>query len=274
VINEIILNKYLQIKKQNTIEGFKLRQVRDLLITEFTDDFWMVVACDSDGGIGPKEFDTVYSTGYELGRLGARVPIMEILASGAVPILVVDTLTVEMEPTGKEIICGVNDEAIEAGMGNDIVITGSTEDNVKTVQTGMGVVIIGLVQKKDFRPGQSLPGDIVVCIGIPKSAPEFKLSYSDPAIANPKIIRQLDKLGFIHDILPVGSKGIKYEFSELAISAGLIPRYFEKIKVDVLKSGGPSTCCLISLSKEMLKVLIEKIDKPIFEIGELVRQEL
>jgi hypothetical protein len=234
----------------------------------------MITACDSDGGIGPKELDTVYSSGYELGRLGARVPIMEILASGAVPILTVDLLSVEMEPTGKEIILGVKEESIDAGMSSKIILTGSTEDNVKTVQTGMGVVIIGLVQKKDFRPGNSMKGDIVVCIGVPKSAPEFKVTYSDPEIADPKTILALGQLSFIHDILPVGSKGIKHEFSELAGSACLTSHYYNDIKVDVTKSGGPSTCCLISLLPEMLDELKTSINKPVFVIGELTEQKI
>lgn len=271
---EIILERYRQLKNQNFSEGFNVRQVRDLVVTEFTDDFWMVSACDSDGGIGPKEMDTIYSTGYELGRLGARVPIMEILASGAVPVLALDLLAVEMEPTGKEIIRGVKDESILAGMSDRIIVSGSTEDNVKTVQTGMGVVIIGLVQKKDFRPGNSGMGDVVVCIGSPKSAPEFKVKYSDPEIADPQTIRELSKLNFIHDILPVGSKGIKHEFAELAKSAGLVPVYNENNKVDVSKSGGPSTCCLISLPGEMITILKERINKPIFEIGKLMAQKI
>ncbi|MCX6168522.1 MAG: hypothetical protein NTX65_04220 [Ignavibacteriales bacterium] len=269
MIEEIILNKYIQLKGKKAGDGFEVRQVRDLVITEFTDDFWMIVACDSDGGIGPKKLDTVYSSGYDLGRLGARVPIMEILASGAVPILVVDVLSVEMEPTGKEIIRGVKDEAIDAGMNSNIIITGSTEDNVATIQTGMGVVIIGLIQKKDFRPGNSIAGDSVVCIGIPKSAPEFKVVFSDSEIADPRTINELGKLDFIHDILPVGSKGISHEFAELAKSANLFPNYNQNLNVDVSKSGGPSTCCLVSLPKNMIDVLREKIEKPMFTIGEL-----
>ncbi|MEW6508051.1 MAG: AIR synthase related protein [Bacteroidota bacterium] len=239
------------------------------MVTKLTDDLWIVVSSDSDGGIGPKKNDTVFSPPYDLGRLGARVPLMEMIASGSIPIMVVDVLAVEMEPTGKEIIKGVKDEAEEAGMNSNAVVTGSTEDNVETVQTGMGVVIIGLVEKNDFRPGKSAKGDIVVSIGIPKSAPEYKVVYNDPVIANTKTVRQLNQLSFVHDILPVGSKGIKHEFYEIGKSAGLRPYYFDVVEIDVTKSGGPSTCCLVSLNKKDLKNLASKIDKPITIIGEL-----
>ncbi len=264
----LLYQRYRELKESNT-NLFNTRHVRDLLISELTDDLWIVVSSDSDGGIGPKKHDTVFSPAYDLGRLGTRVALMEMMASGALPIMVVDVLSVEMEPTGKEIIEGVKDEAEEAGMNRDIVITGSTEDNVETVQTGMGVVIIGLVHKNDFRPGKSLNGDIVVAIGKPKSAPEYKIIFNDNEITNTKTIIELNRCKFIHDILPVGSKGIQHEFYELGKSAGLLPHYYSVNDIDVTKSGGPSTSCLISLPKNELQNLQNKIDKPMCVIGEL-----
>lgn len=269
MISDPLLEKYRLLKKQNELNLFPTRSVRDLLISELTDDFWMVVACDSDGGIGPKKYDSVFSSAYDLGRFGARVPIMELLASGAIPVLIVDTLCVEMNPTGKEIICGIRDEASEAGMNGDLVVTGSTEDNVITYQTGIGVTVIGFVHKKDFKPGVSNKNDIVVCIGIPKSAPEYKVQLNDSEITDSKLIRQLVSLQFIHDVLPVGSKGIVHEFNELAKSAGLLPYYFESENIDYTKSGGPSTCCIASLPKSHLDILKMSINKPITSIGKL-----
>ena len=272
MITDILLEKYKALKEQNNSEAFKTRSVRDLLVTELTENFWMIITCDSDGGIGPKKHDTIFSPAYDLGRLAARVPIMEMLSSGALPVLVVDTLCVEMEPIGKEIIRGVRDEVSEAGLNGDFVVTGSTEDNVVTYQTGVGVTAIGFVEKKDFKPGRSLKDDIVICVGVPKSAPEYKVHYADNGIANPRLIKQLNSFEFIHDILPVGSKGISHEFSELAKSAGLTPFYYDGITLDVTKSGGPSTCCIISLPKNKLNLLKDKIDKPVTVIGELRKQ--
>ncbi|MDQ7818049.1 MAG: AIR synthase related protein [Melioribacteraceae bacterium] len=269
MITESLLKKYKQLKESNDRNSFPVRHVRDLLVTELTNDLWMVVSSDSDGGIGSKKFDTIFSPSYDLGRLGTRVPLMEMLASGALPIMVVDVLSVEMEPTGKEIIRGVRDEVEEAGLNGDNVVTGSTEDNVETVQTGMGVVIIGIVDKSDFRPGRSINNDIVVSVGKLKSAPEYKVVFDDLEIANTKTVRQLIKLPFIHDILPVGSKGIKHEFYELAKSAGLLPRYHNIIEIDITKSGGPSTCCLVSLPENELENLKNIIAKPISLIGDL-----
>jgi len=269
MITDLILEKYKALKEQNNDKTFKTRGVRDLLITELTENFWMITTCDSDGGIGSKKYDIIFSPAYDLGRLAARVPIMEMLASGALPVIVVDTLCVEMDPTGKEIIKGIRDEVNEAGLNGDLVVTGSTEDNVNTDQTGVGVVVVGFIEKNDFRPGRSLEGDLVVCLGIPKSAPEYKVHFTDDEIANTKLLKQLNSFDFIHDVLPVGSKGISYEFRELATSANLSPFYYNDITLDLTKSGGPSTCCLVSFQIDKLKQLKEKIDKPITVIGEL-----
>lgn len=269
MLTDLLLEKYKVLKEQNNCEAFKTRSVRDLLVTELTENFWMITTCDSDGGIGPKKLDAVFSPAYDLGRLAARVPIMEMLSSGALPILVVDTLCVEMDPVGKEIIRGVRDEVSDAGLNRDLVVTGSTEDNVVTYQTGVGIVVVGFVEKEDFKPGRSLENDLVICIGVPKSAPEYKVHYADNGIANTKLIKQLNSFEFIHDILPIGSKGISHEFSELAKSANLSPFYYEGITLDITKSGGPSTCCLVSLQKNKLDLIKDKIDKPITLIGEL-----
>jgi len=266
---DLLSQKLEQFRTDKTSNPFAIRNIRDLVITELTDEIWMITACDSDGGIGPKPLDTFHTSAYDLGRFGMRVPLMEILASGAEPILTADLLTVEMEPTGKEIIRGVMDELHEAGVNPNTAVTGSTEDNVKTVQTGMGVVITGFIHRNNFRPGKSLAGDVVAVIGIPKSAPEYKVECNDPEITSPSTVRELLALEFIHEILPVGSKGIKHESGELAKTAGLLFSYNQNPDISITKSGGPSTCCLVSLSPDNYNKLKEEITKPVSLIGEL-----
>ncbi|MBU1098041.1 MAG: hypothetical protein CVV23_05025 [Ignavibacteriae bacterium HGW-Ignavibacteriae-2] len=273
MLNDELLKKYKQMKENPDSDFLNVRSARDLLVTELTEDFWMIVSCDSDGGIGPKEKDTVQCSGYSLGRFAARVPLMEMLACGAIPVLIVDVLAVEMDPTGKEIIEGIRDEAAQAGMKKDFVVTGSTEDNVVTIQTGLGVVVIGLVKKEDFRPGKSESGDLVICIGFPKSAPADKVDFNDKEIANLETIRLVRKLDYINDILPVGSKGIKYEFDQLGLSAGLKSVIKKNLEIDTLKSGGPTTCFLISLPPIKVKELENKIDRPFTIIGHLIADE-
>jgi hypothetical protein len=226
------------------------RRVRDLSVLTIAPGVMLVVACDSNGGIGPKPGDTVPVSGYELGRLAARVPLEEMIACGAAPILLIDTLNVEREPTGAAIIAGVHDEMRDADMDPASALNGSTEDNVATVATGVGIVVLGLAAEDRFRPGRAKGGDTVLCVGVPKSAPRHQVVSDDPAILRPSALRQLASLAAIGDILPVGSRGIAAEAHDLATFAGLTFVPDGSPAIDMAASGGPGTCCLITVSPE------------------------
>lgn len=222
------------------------KQVRDLTVLTLSDDLMLVVAVDSDGGIGPKPGDVVKVSGVEAGRFAMRVPLMEILACGAVPVAAFDCLTVEMEPTGKTIISGVREELRSIGLSEHFPLSGSTEDNVPTRQTGIGVMVLGIVQSGDFRPGTSKKHDVVFCIGVPKSGPKDTVSLNDPSIATSAAVASVRLLDHVHDILPVGSKGILYEANEMAKSAELHFESSPSCTIDLERSAGPSTCFICS----------------------------
>ncbi|WP_227764344.1 AIR synthase related protein [Zhaonella formicivorans] len=245
------------------------KKVRDLSLYPLLPGIALVIACDSDGGIGPKEHDLVRISAYELGRFGTRVPLLELLAAGAKPFLVVDTLTVEMEPTGKEIIAGVADEVRAAGLDPAMALTGSTEDNVPTTSTGMGVTAIGVVREADLRAGKSLPRDMVVCVGVRKSGPEDQIISADPEIMDLPAMVRINSLPCVHDVLPVGSRGIFYEAQQLARSAGLAFCPDPYFPLDGNKSGGPGSCVLVTLSAENYELLHKISAKPCFVVGRL-----
>src|SRR5207302_10481644 len=115
---------------------------RDLLYVRISASEVLVIATDSAGGLGPKPADTVAVPAEIVGRFAARVPLLEIVAAGAVPLVVVDTLAVERHPTGEAILAGVLEQAAIAGVAAEAV-TGSTEDNVATVATGVSVTVHG-----------------------------------------------------------------------------------------------------------------------------------
>lgn len=260
----------LKLHKENPASGFPVRTIRDLLVVELFPNVNLVVASDSTGGIGPKEKDTFPAPGYLLGRLAARVPLMEMLSAGATPLLVVDTLSVEMSPTGEEIIKGVREEVELSGLAGSKVVTGSTEDNVPTVATGMGVVAIGIAEEKDLRPGKSQAGDAVVCVGFPKSAPEDEVRLDDTEIADVGCVRTLSRAGFIHDILPVGSHGSGFEANEMARTSNLKLNITDDTTIPLKKTGGPSTCVLVSMRTEKVEELRSIVNQPVTVIGELI----
>lgn len=244
-------------------------QIRDLTKIDLGDKFSLVVAVDSDGGIGPLRGDVIKCPAYILGRFAIRVPLMEILASGSVPIAAFDMLTIPMKGPGEEIVRGVRDELLEAGLDDTFPLSGSTEDNVPANMTGVGTTVIGVVHKSDFRPGSSKSGDEIICIGTPKSGPDDEVRLDDKDIVCQNNIRKILKVEGVHDILPVGSHGIAYEVGEMAKLASLKFELAKNISVNLNKSAGPSTCVLSSCTKSAVKVIKEVISTPVFLIGRM-----
>ena len=83
------------------------KRCRDLSIIAIGEEKVLVIACDCAGGIGPKAGDAIKVSAEIIGRFTARVALMEVLAIGAEPISLVNTLSVEYNPTGKGIIEGM-----------------------------------------------------------------------------------------------------------------------------------------------------------------------
>ena len=144
-----------------------IRTARDLSVFEINYESVMVVGCDSAGGIGPKPLDKVKVSGYTLGRFTARVALMEVLAVGATPVCLTNTLGVEPDPTGFEILEGIKIEIQLAGLGSSLVVIGSMEKTVAVEQTGIGITVVGLAPKNNLRIGLSRPDDLLVAVGRP-----------------------------------------------------------------------------------------------------------
>jgi len=248
-----------------------VKQCRDLTLLTMPDGSLLVTACDSLGGIGPKAQDQVSTAGYVVGRFASRVPLMEVMAAGAKPQVLINTLCVEMSPTGKEILKGIRDE-IRAGELDIPVVTGSTEENVATCQTGVGVTVIGLVTPEgQLRAGSAAQDDLVICIGKPKVGPEVDLA--DEELADLSTLHHILQLDYVNDILPVGSKGIAYEAKLLANTAGLTLELGTDLStglsLDLAKSAGPATCLLCSLPPDSWLDFRQQVHKPLTVVGRL-----
>ena len=240
-----------------------LKTVRDVLLFELAGGQVLVVGCDSSGGIGPKPCDKLKVDGYILGKFTARAALMEVLAVGASPVCVVDTLGVEPEPLGAEILSGIRAEAKQAGLDPQLAVTGSTEKNIAVVQTGIGVTVIGTCQKNQLKIGTTQAGDIVAVVGVPSVADEVLPAEKAGKIAETKDILTLQKLDFIHEIIPVGSTGVLHELETLAEGAQLKCEIIPQSEIDLKKSAGPSTAVLASLRREDIEKLRAAVNNPL-----------
>lgn len=239
-------------------------KVRDLSLIPIDEYKSLVIACDSNASIGEKESDYKKAPYEEVAISAMKVPFMEVMATGAKPFLVVDNLCVEMESAGKNIISNMKAELNRRGYGNSVHLTGSTEDNMPTKQTGIGVTVIGYLDKNDSRIGKTLQGDKIVCVGIPKSGVYDYDSYSeyDDDIANIGTVNKLLALPYVHEILPVGSKGAWYEAQQLCETSGLKCKKVACNKIDAKRSAGSSTAVLCSLNEKDYSNLVASINAP------------
>lgn len=242
---------------------------RDVSIFELIDGLFMVVGCDSAGGIGPKPLDKVKVDGRTLGRFTARVALMEVSAAGALPICLVNTPSVEPEPTGVEILEGIRSEVQHAGLDQDLVITGSMEENIRVNQTGLGVTVIGLASRKQLKIGKSKPGDLIIAVGIPCVGMEVLAAEKQNRIADLQDLLKLISLSFVHEVIPVGSKGIRHEASVIAQDSHLRVKLQEKPGVNLEKSAGPGTTVMVTIPKDAFNQLSQLVNKPKHVIGML-----
>lgn len=259
----------MKTSKKAPIIPLPLQTYRDVLLFELENQQVMVVGCDSSGGIGPKPLDKLKVSGYILGKFTARVVLMEVLATGAKPLCLVDALGVELNPTGLEILKGLKEEAARAGLEPRFAVTGSSEKNFEVEQTGIGVTAIGLTTKDLLKIGTSQPRDLIVAIGIPSVGNEVIQAEKEGKTADCLDVLKLLSLEFVHEVIPAGSMGIAHEVEILAKSAKLGFKLPDQQKVNVKKSAGPATVIIATLPKSNLANLKAQINKPINLVGSL-----
>jgi hypothetical protein len=243
-----------------------INSFRDVSLLQINEKEVLVIACDSAGGIGEKKYDQIKVSNKILGKYTVKVPLMEVMSIGAEVISVIDNLAVEYKPTGKKIIAGIKENLKLINSAE--LLNGSTEENIKTVQTALGVTVIGKTTLKKLKKYTfSKKNNIVAAAGLPLVG-ENLMKYKSKAVNFKKFLK-LKELDYINQFLPVGSKGILYEAKILAKENNY---NFEIIsnKVDLEKSAGPASVILLSLKEEKFSKLKNEIDLPFNKIGKLV----
>lgn len=244
-----------------------VRRLRDLTVVDQADGTSWVIACDSVGSIGPKPADVYPADARTVAHFAARVPLIEVLAAGATPQVIVDTLCVELDPTGIEMIEEVRAIAAELGLDADRV-TGSTEDNVPSVSTGIGVTVLATIATAELGQSNADTGSRVLCLGRPTSAPTDRVEIGDPRMISFATLAAVRKVGGVGDALPVGSKGVGHEAELLAQTHGLTWQQ-AKHDVDLEHSGGPASCVLVAVRPDAVNAVLDLLpaDLPRADIG-------
>ncbi|MCC5911090.1 MAG: alpha-ribazole-5-phosphate synthase [Clostridiaceae bacterium] len=249
----------------------KIKRFRDLTLIKHTEDKYLVIACDSCGGIGAKSQDVLKVPFEVVGYYTTRVALMEVLSVGAKVVTVINTLAVEMNPSGKEIIKGIQSLLKEAEI-DMTCLNGSTEENFPTCQTGIGITVIGEVEEANIKANTSHKEDCIIALGIPKVGGELKIPF-DEEICSIEDLKDLIKIKEIKEIYPVGSKGILYEADCLAKANNFHLKIFEDQELDLKKSAGPATVVVFTINKEALPIVKERIKKPLRVIGKLIEED-
>lgn len=251
------------------------RRLRDLLVIELGATC-LVMACDSAGGIGPGPADVLRVPGRTVGLFAARVALMEVIASGARPLGA--SLTVSGPPSvAAEVRRGVLEEMRLAGLDETALIM-STEKNMPTFQTGVGVTAVGTAAAGGLLAGGAKPGHVLAAVGLPKVGPE--VWEGDPETVDLPTTLRILRSGAVGDLLPVGSRGIRAESLDLAASAGLKLRLHpdqlpdrclaRHVHLDLDKSAGPATVLLLTAPPSGMSVVeLAASGRPVHVLGVL-----
>ena len=245
---------------------------RDLTLVPWDEETYLVVSCDSSGGIGNKAEDRIEVSPRKLGFYTTQVALMEMLSIGVRPLALSNTLSVEMNPAGEEIIKGIHDALHLLEDTVQVEVTGSTEENIKVSQTGMGITLMGRVNSKEFRFPKTSEHDLAVVAGKPMVG-EMLLKADQSEIFGLETLQRILGKEYIHELIPAGSKGIIHEIRELEKREDLVFRASGIEPVDLCTSSGPATSALITIEKNNLDALRKDAGIPVYVVGEFIKKE-
>lgn len=242
-----------------------VRRFRDLLLLR-QGGLVFVIACDSNAGIGDRPADLLHQPGRVTGFGAAKVPLMEVMAAGASPVVLVNNLSCSLDGSGREVLAGIQDCVRLSG--HHPVITGSDETNVATTQSGVGITVIGIAEADSLLLGRADAGDLVLVVGRPMDGLHVPYEETDSNVVTPADVSMIVSSGLVHEVLPVGSKGIAYEARELARTSDL-KFAARRSDIDLSLSAGSSTCILLSCSADAISELTELTAHPLTIVGSL-----
>lgn len=205
----------------------------------------LVVASDNSGAIGLKQQDTVQVPYDIVGYYIFRVAALECYCAGASPKAVI-LQNFCGDEAWEGLVKGITRGLQEVSVP-DVPISGSTESNFSLVQSAVGLTVIG---KRTNDVAMSaipfLENTKVAVIGLPLVGKE--VIEQGKEIAPLQLVKELSQLEEAV-LLPIGSKGVLYKLNRLFSNRTFLKNEVHSV-IDLEKTSGPSTCCLIAFPAE------------------------
>ncbi|WP_057914036.1 hypothetical protein [Peribacillus muralis] len=214
----------------------------DSLVLPFSASESLIISSDNSGGIGMKEKDVVQVPYEIVGYYSFRVAVMECLSVGGIPLSIVMNNFCGAE-AWEGLTSGIKQGLDELGI--TLPVTGSTETNMPLLQSALGLIVIG--KRRNERVNKQILQCKIGLIGRPLVGEEVMKQQA--SIAPLSLYKSLCEMEEVQ-VLPVGSKGIAYEWKYLDRSGGGVSEHISS-KVDIAKSSGPSTCFLIAYPEHL-----------------------
>ncbi|MBC3517070.1 hypothetical protein H8K20_11770 [Neobittarella massiliensis] len=223
-----------------------LYRFRDLTLCRAAGQL-LAFACDSTGAVGALPEDDFATDARRAGVFLVKVALMEVIASGAVPVAVYADFCYAPSPHTERVLAGVLDEVRSVGGGGEIVRPGYGTYGAPLC-TATGVVVVGQAPPAGLQIACSQPGDLVCTVGRPMD----KRSHIGQLTC--AAVKALRDCAAVHEILPCGSKGFRYEANTLADTSGLDFCESETypIKEQAQISCGACACAVFTVAPEDL----------------------
>lgn len=196
-----------------------------------------VVTVDNSGCIGEKELDVVHASNELTAYYTVRVALLEQWCAGAEPTnIFVSNFT--GDSAWEDYEKGIRTAFDEIGVAMP-PISGSTESNFNSLQSGICLMLIGKIRFKYtkenlqwFVIGKPLVGQEVI--------------QEAQHVAKLDELYNLFRLKIADQIWPVGSKGILAELERV------LPGCKYKCSIDLHRSSGPATSVIVGIKEANL----------------------
>jgi hypothetical protein len=225
--------------------------MRDVIFQKINNDLELVISTDTSGGIGSKEKDIVKVPNEWVGYYTARVALMENMSVGGEPFTIL-LQNFTGDGAWEDYKHGVQKALSELSLSS-LPILGSSESNFSMLQSAFGLSVLGKVSKKRMNTPM---GASFALIGSPLVGEEVIKHEED--VLPLSLFQTLLVLDGIYEIVPIGSKGVQYEWYSLCDRNNFrLGACHSMDEVDFNQSSGPATSVLISYEASMESMIKE-----------------